>query len=93
MFLHLTSFYISLLFHFFFFLLFFLDGDLERDLDRFFREELFFTGVPLRDLERLRFCLPLGDLLRDRDLPRPRDELPLRDRDLLELEGEGDLDS
>ena len=66
---------------FFFFLLFFLDGDLDRDLDRFFRDELFLTGVPLRDLERLRLCLPPGDRLRDRDLPRPRDELRLWDRD------------
>lgn len=79
--------------HFFFFLLFFLDGDLERDLDRFFRDELFLVGVPLRDLDRLRLCFPLGERLRDRDLPRPRDELRLRDRDRLEFEGEGVRDS
>ena len=76
-------------FHFFLFLLFFFEGDFDRDLDRFFRDELFFTGVPLRDLDRFRFCLVPGDLLRDRDLPHPRDELRLRDRDRLELEGEG----
>ena len=76
-------------FHFFLFLLFFFEGDFDRDLDRFFRDELFFTGVPLRDLDRFRLCLVPGDLLRDRDLPRPRDELRLRDRDRLELEGEG----
>ena len=83
-----------LLSYFFFFLLFFLAGDLDRDLERFFRDELFLTGVPLRDLERLRLCLPpLGERLRDRDLPRPRDELRLRDRDRLEFEGEGVRDS
>lgn len=79
-------------FYFFFFLLF-LFGDFERDLDRFFRDEPFFTGVPLRDLERFRFCLLPGDRLRERDLPRPRDELRLRDLDLLELDGEGERDS
>lgn len=79
--------------YFFFFLLFFLDGDLDRDLDRFFRDELFLVGVPLRDLDRLRLCFPLGERLRDRDLPRPRDELRLRDRDRLEFEGEGVRDS
>ena len=79
--------------HFFFFLLFFLAGDLDRDLDRFFRDELFLAGVPLRDLDRLRLCFPTGERLRDRDLPRPRDELRLRDRDRLELEGEGVRDS
>lgn len=81
--------------HFFFFLLFFREGDLERDLDRFFRDELFLEGEPLRDLERLRLCLLPGERLRDRDLARPRDELRLRDRDLdrLVFEGEGVRDS
>lgn len=80
-------------FYFFFFLIFLLDGDFERDLDRFFLDEPFFAGDPLRDLERLRLCLLPGDRLRERDLPRPRDELRLRDGDLLELEGEGERDS
>ena len=69
-------------FYFFLFLLFFLDGDLDRDLECLLRE-LFLLGELLRDL-----CFRFGDLerLRERDFFR-RDELG--GEGLRDLDGEG----
>ena len=41
--------------------------------------KVFLAGVPLRDLGRLRLCFPIGERLRGRGRPRPRDDLRLAD--------------
>ena len=56
--------------------------------------KLFLAGDPVLDqLGRLCLCFPIGERLRNRELPRARDDLRLRDSDRLELEGEGVRDS
>ena len=55
--------------------------------------KLFLAGDPLLDLGRLRLCFPIGERLRDGDLPRAGDDFRLRDSNRLELEGEGMPDS
>lgn len=77
--------------HFFFFLPFFLDGDFDRDLERFFRELFDFSGDGLRDRDFRFRCLLLGGV-RDRLRERPREELLLRDLERFEAEGVGLLD-
>lgn len=69
-------------FYFFRFLLFFLDGDRDRDLERRFLELL--LGEPLRERDReRRFLCSFGERLLERDLDfrRLREELLDRDRE------------